>query len=230
MRFAKLRSHKSNFLQTMTEPEIEIDMGSDSSRTDSDSPKNYQSTTSTNPRRPAATTTTSGLFASCAARFILFIGFIGVSLLALGVYYQVAVCAKYPDYQDVRCNTTSFRTVNVPFAGVDGYVAFQMTVAPFCKFPEQKQFSCAADDKLANCVATAQLNYNSGELWSCYLELDSVGCGSIPRTDTPDKEKLPGCIARFVFFLEGGLLSLFFLIFLRAIYENYRYRITRNSN
>lgn len=203
----------------MAEPNIEIDMRSENSQTEepaattSAQQKAYDSIPKQNKKSPESDSCCESCVKTCfcsGENCAWFLFWLAVSLmfLGLGAYYQIAVCDKYPDYVDVHCNTTSFRTVNVPFVGVDGYVAFQMLAAPHCQFPEQKQFSCPKSE-IANCLANAEFNYNSGQPWACLLpEPISSNCAdlSVPILEEPDRNYMSGCVKRTAFFITGGAL------------------------
>jgi hypothetical protein len=135
---------------------------------------------------------------------------IGLTFLALGTYYQVDVCAKYPDWPNVWCNTTEFRTQNTPFSGITGLVKVDYLDGT-CHSPEFQVFSCTDYANIANCVAAGQLNFNSGSPWPCYLEQSVCDDNVTPSLNPPDKNWMPGCVKRTAFFVTGGILTFLFI-------------------
>lgn len=97
------------------------------------------------------------------------LGLFASGLLCAAIYYQVAICNLYPNYQELQCNTTSFRVTNTPFQGSIGYAAFDVFLSDqlSCHMEEQVVFQCNLND-LANCNAKGTLNFQNQQ-WPCFL-------------------------------------------------------------
>jgi hypothetical protein len=177
------------------EPHIEVDLGSETSSEDGPAPA-----------KPLAKPWTCNQILGFS--FLVIWTLAGLLFLALSTYYQVAECAKYPDYTNVWCNTTSFRTVNTSFSGVTGLVKADYLNGG-CHSPEFQAFACIDLQNLQNCVTAGQLNFGTkGVLWPCFLEDPATACAasSPPLLEPPNKSRLPGCVKQTAFCITGSVM------------------------
>lgn len=190
------------------EPHIDVDFGSETSSESAEAKVDARVFTKPPAKKPAKKPWTSAEILGCS--FVILWVWAGLLFLALGTYYQVAECAKYPDYANVWCNTTSFRTVNTPFSGVTGLVKADYLNGG-CHSPEFQVFACTDLQNLQNCVTAGQLNFGTkGVLWPCFLEEPATACAaatSSPLLEPPDKDWLSGCMKRTAFFITGGVMT-----------------------
>ena len=143
--------------------------------------------------------------AFCGIVFCVFL--IGCLFLALGAYYQITHCNKFQEWPNVECNTTHFRMDNIPYVGVKGYATVTYLNGK-CQSPEFQVFECTNMNKLANCVAVNQLNYDSGKPWPCYLPtMECDPNGAPPQLDGPSLKSTTEWKLRTAFFVIGGYFA-----------------------
>jgi len=135
----------------------------------------------------------------------------GLLFLSLGVYYQVSVCAKYPDWANQWCNTTKFDTIMTPFSGVVGLVNVEYSNGK-CDATQCQVFTCSDLQDLGHCIAVGTVQFQVGSMWPCFLE-DPTCHNICPALQPPDKLWLPGCVNRTAFFITGGIITGLWLIF-----------------
>lgn len=138
----------------------------------------------------------------CATHTAVVMCLLGLVAMGLAFYFSLQVCAKYPGWVNVKCNTTSFWMVNQPFSGITGFVTADYLNGT-CHSPALQVFSCHDLNNLPACVAAGQLNFNTwNKIWPCY-EATAI-CDppdTVPVVQPPSHANEIGCVLSFVFFV-----------------------------